>query len=84
MNRTALTIKLARKHKMQTGYSNYGLCIYIIYTENQVSLKPKVQSRDEATVSWHGHLKFGTCNSGEKTKQVVLVRMVCEKVLGYI
>jgi hypothetical protein len=35
-------------------------------------------------IPWWGHLKFRTYNPGKITKYGVLVRMVCEAVLGYI
>jgi hypothetical protein len=41
-------------------------------------------SVDEAMIPWRGRLKFRTYNPGKITKFGVLVRMVCEAVLGYI
>jgi hypothetical protein len=41
-------------------------------------------SLDEATMPWQGCLKFRTYNPGKVTKYVVLVRMMCEVVSGYI
>ena len=39
---------------------------------------------DEAMIPWWGHLKFRTYNPGKITEYGVLVRIVCEVVLGYI
>jgi len=41
-------------------------------------------SLDEAMMLWQGCLKFRTYNPGKITKYVVLVRMMCEVVSGYI
>jgi hypothetical protein len=41
-------------------------------------------SLDEAMIPWRGRLRFRTYNPGNITKYGVLVRMVCEAVLGYI
>ena len=41
-------------------------------------------SLDEAMIPWWGCLKFRTYNPGRVRKHGVLVRMVCEVVLGYI
>ena len=35
-------------------------------------------------IPWKHHQKFRTCNPGKITYYGVLVRMVCEAVLGYI
>ena len=82
MNRVALIIKQARKHKLQGAYSKYGLCINIFY-RNSSQFTTKELSLDEAMIPWHGRLKFRMCSLG-KIKYGVLVSMVCEAVLGYI
>jgi len=38
----------------------------------------------EALTTWWGHLKFTIYNPEKITKYGVLVRMVCDAVLGYI
>jgi hypothetical protein len=80
VNCVAQITKQTKKHTMQGGYSEYGLCVKFS-TEIQVSLHPKELSLDEATIPWWGRLKFRTYNPG-KTKYGALVRMVCEVVLG--
>ena len=41
-------------------------------------------SLDEAMIPWQGCLKFRIYNPGKITKCGVLVRMMCEAVLGYV
>jgi len=41
-------------------------------------------SLDEAMIPWRGHLKFRMYNPGKITECGVLVRMMCEAVLGYV
>jgi hypothetical protein len=77
-----LMAKQTSQHKMQEGYSKYGLCVWTLSAEIQVSLQPKELSLDEATVLWCRHLKFRTCSPG-KIKYEVLVIMVCEAVSDY-
>ena len=75
--------KQTRQHKMQEGYSKYGLCVWTLSAEIHVSLQPKEPSLDGATVPLCGYMKFRTCSPGKITKYEVLVRMVCEAVLDY-
>jgi hypothetical protein len=82
VNQVALIIKQARIHKMQGGYSKYGLCMNIFYRNSSQSTTKEL-SLDEAMIPWQGHLKFRTCNPG-KIKYGVVVSMVCEALLGYI
>jgi len=57
----------------------------ILYTNlGQFTTQNKKLSPDEAMIPWQGHLKFRTYNPGKITKYELLVRMVCEAVLGYI
>jgi hypothetical protein len=58
-------IKQARKHKVQKGFSKYGLCMNI---SNRNSGPFTTQRTVEATMPRQGGLKFKTYNSGKITR----------------
>jgi len=57
---------------------------YFVQKFRSVYSPKRELSLDEAMVPWQGCLKFRTYNLGKITKYVVLGRMMCEAVLGYI
>jgi len=76
-------------NSQQTQDSGWLFKIWPVYEYTVQKLRsvysPKQEiSHDEAMISWRGRLKFRTYNPGKITKYAVLVRMVCEAVLGYI
>ena len=56
---------------------------YFVQKFRSVYSPKQEMSLDEAMIPWQGHLKFRTYKPG-KIKYGVLVRIVCEVVLGYI
>ena len=84
VNWTAVMKEQAWKQRMQRGYSIYGLCTNTFFIEMRVRLQRKALTLDTSMIQCWGCLKFRMCNPGKITKYTVLVRMVCEAVLGYI
>jgi len=74
------------KHRIQGGYSKFGLCMneYFVQKFRSVYSPKQELSLDEAMIPWLGHLKFRTYNPGKITKYGMLVRIVLEAVSGYI
>ena len=84
--RPGILVTTGSKHRIQGGYSKFGLCMneYFVQKFRSVYSPNQYLSLDEAMIPWQGRLKFRTYNRGKITKYGVLVRMVCEAVSGYI
>jgi hypothetical protein len=57
---------------------------YFLQKFRSVYIPEKELTSDEAMIPWRGQLKIRVYSPGKITKFAVLVRMMCEAVLGYI
>ena len=80
--RPGILVTTACKYRIQGGYSKFGPCMNILYRNLSVYSPKQELSLDETMIPWRGRLKFRTYNPRKITKYGVLLRMVCEAVLG--
>jgi len=82
--RLDILLTTGHKHRIQGRlFKIWPVYEYFVQKFRSVYSPKQELSLDEAMTPWWGRLKFRTYNP-EKIKYGVLVRMVCEAVLGYI